>query len=94
MTTTNYGLHIPSEIERRIGRCRASVSGAIRERLREIAVAAGKTRSRPAARVVREPPLRSHVQDGYQVLYQVDSGTRRVVVLGFGLLPVGPRARA
>jgi mRNA-degrading endonuclease RelE of RelBE toxin-antitoxin system len=64
------------------------VSGAIRQRLREIADKAGEGRSRPKKpTIVKEPPLRSHVYDGYQMLYQIDVQTRRVVVLDFGPLP-------
>ena len=76
-----FQLQVPQEIERRLGRCRASVRDAIRERLREIAVGAGKGRSRTNPTQPREPPLRFYVYEGYRVFYQVDPETRRVVVL-------------
>ena len=76
-----YQLHIPAEVAGRLGRWRAPVRAAIKDRLREIAVtaASGPTRSKRVAR--KEPPLRFYVYEGYRVFYQVDPSTRRVVVL-------------
>jgi hypothetical protein len=85
--TTDYGFHISPEIERRMGRCRASLRQAIRTRLGEIAARAGKGR-RPATGTDRkEPPLRFDADDGYRISYQLDALTRRVVVLDIKLLP-------
>jgi mRNA-degrading endonuclease RelE of RelBE toxin-antitoxin system len=76
-----YGLELSTEIERRLARCRPSIRKAIRSRLDEIVVAAAKAR-RPSDQPDRnEPPLRFYAYEGYRVLYQVDAGTRRVVVL-------------
>jgi mRNA-degrading endonuclease RelE of RelBE toxin-antitoxin system len=79
---TTYGLHISKEIELRLGRCRASIRSAIRERLQEIVTTAGKTRSAGKSSE-REPPLRFYVYEGYRVFYQIDPASRRVVVLDF-----------
>jgi mRNA-degrading endonuclease RelE of RelBE toxin-antitoxin system len=79
--TVDYELKIPKEIEVRLARCRASIRAAIRDRLREIADAATKSPSRSKAGERKQPPLRFYVYEGYRVFYQVDPGTRRVVVL-------------
>jgi mRNA-degrading endonuclease RelE of RelBE toxin-antitoxin system len=79
-----YELHISKEVAGRLGRYRAPVRTAIRDRLREIAVAAGKLPARSKRITPKEPPLRFYVYDGYRVFYQVDAGTRRVVVLDLG----------
>ena len=80
--TLEYGLKISAEIERRLARCRVSIRTAIRERLQEVAIAAGKTRVRAIKGAEKKhPPLRFYVYEGYRVFYQVDPGTRRVVVL-------------
>jgi mRNA-degrading endonuclease RelE of RelBE toxin-antitoxin system len=76
-----YQLHISKEVEGRLGRYRAPVRTAIRDRLREIAVAAGKLPARSKKVTPKEPPLRFYVYEGYRVFYQVDAGTRWVVVL-------------
>jgi mRNA-degrading endonuclease RelE of RelBE toxin-antitoxin system len=85
---TEYGLHISSEVEKRILRCRSTVRGAIRERLRQIAIGAGRARQRAKAVVPKEPPLRFYVYEGYRIVYQLDAHSRRVVVLDIQLLPV------
>jgi mRNA-degrading endonuclease RelE of RelBE toxin-antitoxin system len=79
-----YGLELSTEIERRLARCRASIRKAIRSRLDEIVVAAGKAKKASGGPARNEPPLRFYAYDGYRVLYQVDAGTRRVVVLDVG----------
>ena len=86
MPTNEYGLHMSKEIEGRLGRYRAPIRKAIRARLAEIAVAAAvvKIRRGPKRPEPKEPPLRFYVYEGYRVFYQVDPGTRRVVVLDIG----------
>jgi mRNA-degrading endonuclease RelE of RelBE toxin-antitoxin system len=80
--TIEYGLKISAEIERRLSRCRVSIRKAIRDRLQEVAIAAGKTRLRVAKGAEKkQPPLRFYVYEGYRVFYQVDPETRRVIVL-------------
>jgi mRNA-degrading endonuclease RelE of RelBE toxin-antitoxin system len=79
-----YDLHIPKEIAGRLGRRRAPVRTAIRDRLREIAVTAGGSRARSKRLAPKEPPLRFYVYEGYRVFYQVDPSTRRIVVLDLG----------
>ncbi len=85
---SEYGLHIPDELAQRMLRCRAPVRDAIRERLRQIAIGAGKARQRVKAVAPREPPLRFYVYEGYKIAYQLDAADRRVVVLDIELLPI------
>jgi len=85
---TEYGLQISGELEKRVLRCRASVRDAIRARLRQIAIGAGKARPRVKALVPGEPPLRFYVYEGYRIAYQLDAASRRVVVLDLELLPI------
>src|SRR3954469_3072705 len=85
---SEYGLHIPDELVKRMRRCRAPVRDAIRERLRQIAIGAGKARQRVKAAAPREPPLRFYVYEGYKIAYQLDAADRRVVVLDIELLRV------
>jgi mRNA-degrading endonuclease RelE of RelBE toxin-antitoxin system len=77
----DYELHIPAEIAGRLGRWRAPVRTAIRDRLREIALAAGSSPKKAKRLAPKEPPLRFYVYEGYRVFYQIDPSTRRVVVL-------------
>ena len=86
MATSEYGLQMSKDIEKRLGRYRAPIRAAIRARLLEIATTAGKTPSRAGAKrpAPKEPPLRFYVYEGYRVFYQVDLKTRRVVVLDLG----------
>ena len=79
-----YALHIPSEIEGRLARCRASIRTAIRHRLQDITVAAGGGKSRRTRVERKQPPLCSYSHEGYSVFYQVDPETRRVIVLDLG----------
>ena len=91
MATSEYGLQMSKEIEGRLGRYRAPIRAAIRARLAEIAATAGKGSARGGAKrpaAQKEPPLRFYVYEGYRVFYQVDPGTRRVVILDLG--PVTP----
>jgi hypothetical protein len=85
---SEYGLHIPDELEKRMLRCRAPVRDAIRKRLRDIAIGAGKNRQRVKTAAAREPPLRFYVYEGYKIAYQLDAADRRVIVLDIELLPV------
>jgi hypothetical protein len=85
---TEYGLHISDELEKRILRCRVSVRDAIRKRLREIAVGAGKARARAKALAPKEPPLRFYVNEEHRVVYQLDTSSRRVVLLDIEQLPI------
>ena len=87
--TTDYVIRVSAEIEGRMRRCHASVRTAIQRRLAEIAVSAGTTRRRRAKALdQKHPPLRFYVYEGYRIAYQLDSATRRVVVLDIELLPV------
>jgi mRNA-degrading endonuclease RelE of RelBE toxin-antitoxin system len=85
--TTEYALEISGDLQRRLRRCRASIREAIHDRLQEIAVAAGQSRSRAKRLVRQEPPLRLYVLEGYRIFYQVDPETRRVVVLDLTSVP-------
>lgn len=79
-----YALHISSEIEGRLARCRASIRTAIRHRLQAITAAAGGGKGRRTKVERKQPPLCSYTHEGYSVFYQVDPQTRRVVVLDLG----------
>ena len=83
-----YGLHIPDALEKRMLRCRTPVRDAIRERLRQIAIGAGKAHQRLKAVAPKESPERFYVYDGYRIVYQLDAEGRRVVVLDIERLPV------
>jgi len=82
-----YSLAFSRELERRLLRFRASIRAAIRERLDDIVAAAGKARARSKLLAGKEPPLRFYVYEGFRVVYQVDPGTRRVVVLDIAAVP-------
>lgn len=85
VVTTDYGFQISPEIERRMRRCRASLRQAIRTRLGEIAQRAGKAHQPDTGNARKEPTLRFNADEGYRIAYQVDSQTRRVVVLDIEL---------
>jgi mRNA-degrading endonuclease RelE of RelBE toxin-antitoxin system len=76
----DYGLRISRDLKTRLDGCRASTRRAIRERLQDIVVAAGKSPQRKQTSP-KEPPFRFYVYEGFRVSYQVDAGTRRVVLL-------------
>ena len=76
-----YALAFPREVERRFLRCRASIRTVIRQRLDDIVVAAEKSRGPSKMLARKEPPLRFYVYEGFRIVYQIDPGTRRVVVL-------------
>ena len=96
-TGKHYSLALSRDVERRFLRCRASIRAAIRQRLEDIVAAAGTSRSRTRTRTRsrsrsktltrNEPPLRFYVYEGFRVVYQVDPGTRRVVVLDIAAVP-------
>jgi hypothetical protein len=88
IATTDYGLRMSPEIEGRMRRCRASVRAAIQRQLADIAASAGSNRRRPKMPDQKQPPLRFYVYEGYRVAYQLDSETRRVVVLDIQPLAV------
>jgi hypothetical protein len=78
--TDEYTLAIPDDVERLLGRCRASIRKTIQARLDEIVIgAASSALSRGVG--LHEPPLRFYVYEGYRISYQVDAASRRVVVL-------------
>ena len=79
--TNDYGFQISPEIERRLRGFRASIRQGIRIRLREIAARAGKARRPDTSSAPKEPTLRFNAGEGCRIAYQVDSQTRRVVVL-------------
>jgi hypothetical protein len=85
---TEYRLNISDALEKRMLRCRAPVREAIRERLRQIAIAAGRSRRRAKALAPGEPPLRFYVYEGHRIAYVLDVVSRRVVVLDIEPLPV------
>jgi mRNA-degrading endonuclease RelE of RelBE toxin-antitoxin system len=88
--TVRFTLNIPADVERRLDRCRASIRRAIRDRLRDIAVAAAQEASRPRRTKsprAGEPTLRFYVYEGYRVLYRLDPETRRVVVSDLAAAP-------
>jgi hypothetical protein len=76
----DFKLHISKELQGRIRRCRASVREAILTRLREIAVAAGKIRSKAKEPAHKGPSPRFYVYEGHRILYHLDAAHRRVVV--------------
>jgi len=82
-----YSLRIPTDVERRLRRCRASVRAAIQKNLGEIASSAGTQRRIAKSPDQKEPPLRFYVYEGYRIAYQLDPEARRVVVLDLELLP-------
>jgi mRNA-degrading endonuclease RelE of RelBE toxin-antitoxin system len=85
----DYVVRISAELEGRMRRCHASVRTAIQKRLAEIAASAGNNpRRRAKALDQKHPPLRFYVYEGYRIAYQLDSESRRVVVLDIELLPV------
>ena len=94
-TGKHYSLALSRDVERRFLRCRASIRAAIRQRLEDIVAAAGTSRTRSRTRTRtrsktltgNEPPLRFYVYEGFRVVYQVDPGTRRVVVLDIAAVP-------
>jgi mRNA-degrading endonuclease RelE of RelBE toxin-antitoxin system len=86
VVTADYGVRMSTEIEARMRRCRASVRAAIQKQLGEIAASAGSNRRRAKVPEQKEPPLRFYVYEGYRIAYQLDSETRRVVVLDIQLL--------
>ena len=85
--STEYALALSGEAERRFLRCRASIRAAIRQRLEDIVAAARKSRARAKMLAPKEPPLRFYVYEGFRVVYQVDPGTRHVVVLDIAAVP-------
>ena len=76
-----YSLAFSRDVERRFLRCRASIRAVIRQRLDDIVTAAGTSRAGTKKLIRNEPPLRFYVYEGFRVVYQVDPGTRRVIVL-------------
>jgi hypothetical protein len=88
VVAADYGVRMSAEIEGRMRRCRASVRAAIQKQLGDIAASAGGTRRRAKVPEPKEPPLRFYVYEGYRISYQLDSETRRVVVLDIQLLAV------
>ena len=82
-----YSLALSGDVERRFLRCRAPIRAAIRLRLDDIVASAGSSRSRSKLPARNEPPLRFYVYEGFRVVYQVDPGTRRVVVLDIAAVP-------
>jgi mRNA-degrading endonuclease RelE of RelBE toxin-antitoxin system len=86
--TTEFGFHISADIEKRMGRWRASVREEIRKRLAEIAASAGKVARKKKAPERKEPPLRFYLYEGYRIAYQIDEEYRRVVVLDIEILPI------
>ena len=85
--TQQYALAFSQDVERRFLRCRASIRAVIRQRLEDIVAAAGNSRARAKIAVRNEPPLRFYVYEGFRVAYQIDPGTRRVVVLDIAPVP-------
>ena len=92
VATTDYGFQISPEIERHMRGYRASIRQAIRARLGEIAQRAGRARQPETRTVQKEPTLRFNADEGYRIAYQVDSQTRRVVVLDIELRSAPQRA--
>jgi mRNA-degrading endonuclease RelE of RelBE toxin-antitoxin system len=93
----DYGIVMSKALEGKLSRCRSPIRTAIRSQLHDIAVAAGESRKaipKVTSKVIskmtskKDPPHRFYVYEGYRVFYQVDAGTRRVVILDLG--PVGP----
>lgn len=81
-----FALRFPEEIERQLGKVKATVRKAIQVRLQEIAEAAANP-SRVGTFAAKGPPLRFYVFDGYRVCYQVDPDTRSVIILELQIVP-------
>ena len=79
--TQQYSLAFSRDVEPRFLRCRKSIRAAITKRLEDIVAAAGDSRARKAMLAAKEPPLRFYVYEGFRIVYQVDPGSHRVVVL-------------
>ena len=84
-----YKVHLATGMKGRIGRCRASVRAAIADGLHSIAVTAGQSHGRAQASVKKGPSMRFYVYEAYRIFYQLDTRTRRVVVLDVGIMPAG-----
>ena len=67
--------------ERRMVPYRVSIRQAIRTRLGQNSRARGKGPPARASAARKQPMLRFNADEGYRIAYQVDSQTRRVVVL-------------
>ena len=76
-----YTLHIPDEIERQLDRCRIPLRDSIRKRLDEIVKDASSRPVKGKPSLLKGPPQRFYVFEGYRVSYQVNQVTRRVVVV-------------
>jgi mRNA-degrading endonuclease RelE of RelBE toxin-antitoxin system len=77
-----YTLQLPERLERQLRRFRASLRQSIRARLQEIVESlAAPALTGPSSKVLKGPPLRFYVFEGYRVSYQVDPATRSVLVL-------------
>lgn len=87
-TKTEYGLHVPDELEKRLLHARAPVRDTIRERLRQIAIGAAEGGNRIDTVAAGAPPLRFYVYEGYRIVYRLDTESRRVIVLDIELLPI------
>lgn len=87
--TNEYKVQIATEIEGRIGRCRASVRAAVGDSLRNIAATAGASHARARAPLKQGPSMRFYVYEGYRIFYRLDARNRRVIVLDFGVVPAG-----
>ncbi len=85
LLTSEYTLHIPASIERRLSRVSALAQGAIRAALRQTVLGAtGSKLGTVGERLF--PPLRLYA-NGYRVFYQLERDTHRLVVLSFGKAP-------
>lgn len=79
---SEYTLHIPASIERRLARLGAVAQAAIRAALRQTVLrATGSKLGTVGERL--SPPLRLYANE-YRVFYQLERETHRVVVLSFG----------
>lgn len=83
-----FTLHIPSDVEAQLRRCRASIQESIRKRLQEIVDRlATKPAARPGTPAPQGPLPRFYVYEGYRVSYQVNPITRKVVLVALEAAP-------
>lgn len=83
-----FTLHIPSDVEAKLRRCRASIRESIKKRLQEIVErVATQSATRLGSSAQPGPVPRFYVYEGYRVSYQVNPSTRKVVLVALEAAP-------
>ncbi len=78
VASSEFTIHIPTELEERLDKCRDSVGVAMRARLQTVADAAAKVPEAPQM----GNPLRFYVAENVRMDYKVDPQAQTVSVLG------------